>query len=147
MTLRLATTEDIPVILEMAKKFADTSPYGKYPQEYSKAEDMVKGLLIDRNKSIVILYEVNGKPEGMIAGVLSEMMFSRENVAQELIWWVNPGHRSRKSLSLKEAYEYWAKRVGAKYISMAEPNDEKVARYYERTGYKVMERNHLKVVA
>jgi hypothetical protein len=147
MTLRLATHEDMPTILEMAEKFAASSPYGEFPQETEKLTALIEGLLRDRNKGIIILYLVDGKPEGMIAGVLTEMVFSREGTTQELMWWVNPGHRTRKSLSLKEAYEYWAKRVGAKYIMMSEPGDDKVARYYERTGYRLTERAHLKVVA
>jgi hypothetical protein len=62
------------------------------------------------------------------------------------MWWVNPEHRSRKSLALKEAYEFWAKKVGAKFIQMANMNDEKIERFYQRTGYDLTERAYLKVI-
>jgi hypothetical protein len=146
MTLKLATYEDVPAILEMTEQFTGLTAYGEFPQDKEKLTALVNGLLKDRNKGIIVLYLVDDKPVGMIAGMLTEMVFSREDAAQELVWWVNPEHRTRKSFSLKEAFEYWAKRVGAKYIIMAEPNNDKVARYYERTGYRPMERSHVKVI-
>lgn len=146
MTLKLATVDDVEDVVEMAIKFAKASPYGVFPVEDGKLRQLVLDLLRDRNKGIIVLYLVEGKPQGVIAGMLSEMLFSHEPIASELIWWVNPEHRTRKSLKLKEAYEYWAKRVGAKYIQMAELNDEKIARFYQRTGYDLCERSYLKVV-
>lgn len=146
MTLKLATPEDLPYILEMAKKFAAVSPYKDYPQSDEKIEELILSLMKDRNKTVLVLYMVNDKPVGMIGGMVSEMIFSRDLVASELIWWVDMGFRSRKTLALKEAYEYWAKRIGAKYIQMSNLDDQKIERYYERTGYKLTERAYLKVI-
>lgn len=111
-----------------------------------KIEELCLSLLRDRNTTIVVLYMHNDKPVGMLAGMSSEMIFSREIIASEVIWWVEPSFRSRKTLALKEAYEYWAKRIGAKYIQMANLDDQKIERYYERTGYKLTERAYLKVI-
>lgn len=147
MTLKLATEADFPAILDMAMKFAQASPYKDFPIEEEKVAALLQTLLHDKNKTIVVLYIQNDKPVGMIAGMISEMLFNREMVASELIWWVNPEVRSRKTLSLKEAYEYWAKRVGAKYIQMTNLNDDKITRYYERTGYVLTEKSFLKKVA
>lgn len=146
MTLKLATVEDTGAVIEMAMAFAKVSPYKDFPMEREKIEELVLQLMRDRNKTVVILYMHNDKPVGMIAGMSSEMMFSRETIASEVIWWVEPGFRSRKTLALKEAYEYWAKRIGAKYIQMANLDDQKIERYYERTGYKLTERAYLKVI-
>lgn len=146
MTLKLATPEDIGPIIEMAMSFAQASPYKDLPMTREKIEELVLSLLRDKNKTIVVLYMHGDRPVGMIAGMSSEMMFSREIIASEVIWWVEPGFRSRKTLALKEAYEYWAKRIGAKYIQMANLDDQKIERYYERTGYKLTERAYLKVL-
>lgn len=146
MTLKLATAEDFPYILEMAQKFAAASPYKDFPMEEEKIQELILTLMKDRNKTIIVLYVHDGKPVGMLAGMSSEMIFSREIIASEVIWWVDPGFRSRKTLALKEAYEYWAKRIGAKYIQMANLDDQKIERYYERTGYKLTERAYLKVI-
>lgn len=146
MTLKLAGPEDVGSVIKMARSFALHSPYKDFPMEQEKIEEFVLSLMRDKNKTIVILYLHKDKPVGMLAGMSSEMIFSREKIASEVIWWVEPGFRSRKTLALKEAYEYWAKRIGAKYIQMANLNDEKIERYYERTGYKLTERAYLKVV-
>jgi hypothetical protein len=146
MTLKLATQEDVPVVVEMALRYAKASPFGRFPVDEAKINQIVQDLMRDRNKGIIVLYIVNDKPEGMIAGMLTEMLFNHDAIATELVWWVNPEHRTRKSLKLKEAYEYWAKRVGAKFIQMAEMNDDKIRRFYERTGYDLTERAYLKVI-
>jgi hypothetical protein len=49
---------------------------------------------------------------------------------------------------LKEAFEFWGKRVGAKRIQMSSLYENaKVARYYERTGYEPVEVSYLKKVS
>lgn len=144
--LKLAGVEDIGAVIDMALSFAKVSPYKDLPIEREKIEELILSLLRDKNKTIIVLYMHDGKPVGMIAGMSSEMMFSREIIASEVIWWVEPGFRSRKTLALKEAYEFWAKRIGAKYIQMANLDDQKIERYYERTGYKLTERAYLKVI-
>lgn len=145
--LKLATIEDFADIKRMAIAFAEASPYKDFPKEMEKIDELILSLLRDRNKTIIILYLHDGKPVGMIAGMSSEMIFSRDLVTSEVIWWVDQEFRgSRKSLALKEAYEYWAKRIGAKYIGMSNLDDEKISRYYERSGYKPYERAFMKVI-
>lgn len=146
MTLKLAEATDLPDIVDMALKFAAVSPYSELPIEQEKIEELILSMLKDRNKTIIVLYMKDDKPVGMLAGMTSEMLFNRELLASEVIWWVEPEHRSRKSFALKEAYEYWAKRVGAKYIQMSNLNDKRVEQFYERTGYKLTERAYLKVL-
>lgn len=147
MSLKLATVEDFEDIKRMALAFAEASPYKDFPREETKIEELILNLLRDRNKTIIILYLHEGNPVGMIAGMSSEMIFSRDLVTSEVIWWVDKEFRgSRKALALKEAYEYWAKRIGAKYIGMSNLDDPKISRYYERSGYKPYERAFMKVV-
>lgn len=146
MTLKLATYEDLPEIVDMVMSFISLSPYKDFDHPREKVEEVVHSLLRDKNKGIVVMYLVNDKPVGILGGVANEMVFSREIITAELFWWVDPAHRGRKSLALKEAFEYWSKRIGAKYIQMSGLNDPKTARYYERTGYKLTENAYLKVI-
>lgn len=144
MTLKLATHEDIPDILILAQAFVEESPYTGDAEDI---EQTVRNLLRDRNQGIIVLYLVDDKPVGFIGGVLSKMITSKDPIATEVMWYVSPSARgSRKSLALKEAFEYWAKRVGAKMIAMSTLADDKIERYYERTGYKLMEKTYLKVI-
>lgn len=146
MTLKLATHEDIPEVVDLIDSFIAGSQYANMDHSREKIEEIVLGLLKDKNKGIVILYLVNDKPVGLIGGLATEMVFSRETVATELFWWVNPSYRSRKALSLKEAFEFWGKRIGAKFIQMSGMQDEKLARYYKRTGYDLVENAFVKKV-
>jgi hypothetical protein len=146
MTLKLATQEDVPVVVEMALRYAKASPFGRFPVDEAKINQIVQDLMRDRNKGIIVLYIVERQARGYDRRDADGNVFNHDAIATELVWWVNPEHRTRKSLKLKEAYEYWAKRVGAKFIQMAEMNDDKIRRFYERTGYDLTERAYLKVI-
>lgn len=148
MTLRLATEDDIPKIVFFAKTFHGASQYSAEEFDEEKVAQLAQHILSDKHKGVVIFYVENGIEVGCLAGTLVEVLFSKELVAAELMWWVDPQYRSRKSLALKEAFEFWGKRVGAKYIQMSNPAaNPKVARYYERTGYAPFESSFLKRVS
>lgn len=147
MNLKLASMSDLETVVKLVAIFVKNSPYKNEVYDEDKVRGVVRNLLLDKNKGIVILLMKDDVPVGFIGGFLTEMVFSREPVAAELFWWVDPQYRSRKSLMLKEAFEYWSRRVGAKKIQMSSTVDnDKVARYYERTGYDPFERSFLKRV-
>lgn len=148
MMLRLATPEDMPSLIKLAVTFIRQSPYKDEPYDEDEIRDLLSILLRDRNKGIVVLLMKDDLPVGFIGGMLTKMFFSKDPLATEIFWWVDPQYRTRKSLLLKEAFEFWAKRVGAKYISLSSPaQDPRVARFYERTGYIPIENAHMKKVA
>jgi len=148
MTLKLATIDDLDRVVRLAVTFIKQSPYKNEPYDEDDIRELVSLILRDRNKGVVVFLMNEDVPVGFIGGMLTKMLFSKDQLATELFWWVDPQFRGRKSLSLKEAFEYWAKRVGAKYIAMSSPaNDERVSRFYQRTGYENIENAYLKRVA
>ncbi len=148
MTLKLATMEDLDRVVKLVEVFVKTSPYKNEEFDTEKVRQTVRTLLTDKNKGIVILYMNGEVPVGILGGFLTEWVFNRKQIAAELFWWVDPQFRSRKSLALREAFEFWAKRVGATAIQMSNlGGDEKVARYLERSGYDLFENAHLKRIA
>lgn len=139
--IRIATIEDKEQVVEMARKFAEVSPYSKYiPIE--KIEAMVEqGLQGDPTKLIIIIDE---DYRGMIAGQVSQFIYGDVLMATELLWWVDPSHRKSKVGSeLIEGFEEWAKYVGCKLITMV-CLDDALGSYYEKRGYDLRERAYMK---
>ena len=148
MNLKLASPEDIPTIVKLVVTFIRQSPYKDEPYDETEITDLVTLLLRDKNRGIIILLMKDDLPVGFIGGMATKMFFNKDLLATELFWWVDPQYRSRKSLVLKEAFEFWAKRIGAKYISLSSPaNDPRVERFYVRSGYENIENAYLKRVA
>lgn len=148
MILKLASHEDIETVVRLAVTFIRQSPYKNEPMDEGEVRELIRLMLTDKNKGIIVLLMKDDLPVGFIGGLLTKMFFSKDMMASEIFWWVDPQYRTRKSLMLKEAFEFWAKRVGARYIAMSSPaNDTRVSRFYERTGYENIENAYLKRVA
>jgi len=148
MNLKLATLDDLPDVVRLAEAFAHESPYASETIT-GEIEQFAKDLLRDPTKGIVVLYVKDGKPVGLIGGIITKMLMSQSLIATELMWYVEPEHRgSRKSLALKEAFEFWGRKMGAKFIAMSSllQSNPSIERYYDRTGYKLQEKAYLKVV-
>ena len=135
--------------MDMTLKFLDESPYKGLPADEGKLADVVLGFLQDPTEKIVILAFKDDEPVGMISGMISEHLFSREKTAFELTWWVHPEHRGVKtSIELFDAFEYWARRMNCKYVqfgaAQGTPYSDKVQKLYNRRGYRMTESNFLK---
>ena len=147
--LRIATEEDLPVLLEMCKKFVDESPYRDYPIEYPKVESLVLSFLSNQKEKICVLAVSKETPIGMIAGYLSPALFSSQQVASEIVWWVDPQYRgkSRAAIELLGAFETWARIVGASYIQMQSLTNEyemPLEKLFSTKGYRAKEIAYVK---
>lgn len=140
--LRIATIEDLPLVLDLGMKFANSSKYSKLADK-NKIEQVAKDLLeADNNQKIVLLYE----DYGMLAGLVTPFIFGTASCATELVWYVEPDKRGTKAgTALLEAFEFWAKAVGCSTITMVSI-DDKVGKYYESKGYTLYERAYMKEI-
>ena len=143
--LKLATENDWPHVLRMAKSFHETSPYGGL--EFSEASCRAmfdKYLKGDRRELIVIL--AGEIPYGMIVGYSSSLPFSLDRVAMELAWWVDEDKRGTKeSLLLFKAYEDWCVRIDCKIAQMAMLDDvTNLRKFYLKQGYRPAEQSFIK---
>lgn len=97
----------------------------------------------------LILYK-DLKPVGVLLGakVDSHPVFRKTGITIEQLWWVNPNHRGHKaSTKLIEAFEEWSRQVGVKRCVMGHFMDsigDKVKKYYDRSGYKLLEQSYVK---
>jgi GNAT superfamily N-acetyltransferase len=82
----------------------------------------------------------------MLLAVASKSLFSPHKTATEIGWYVSPDERGKEAgKQLLEAFEYWAQKVGCKYITMISL-DDRVGKFYEKKGYSLLERAYMKVL-
>jgi GNAT superfamily N-acetyltransferase len=150
MHLELATWDHYNAIQDMVLKFAKASPYAATEVDEAKAANMIVDF-IERPIDRVLLVAMDGKqPVGMLAGVISEFILSRERIASELIWWMEPDYRkSRIAFEMIEAYEFWAAKLGCSIITLSTVETEqtdRIQKYYSRKGYHLVERSFIKEI-
>lgn len=149
MQLKIGTLEDYPKVITMAYSFLKESPYKEYPIDTHKIESLVVGFLTPNNERICFLATKENEPIGMIAGGVTEALFSHQKVASEVVWWIHPDHRGRgrAAIELLGAFQDWGRRVGADYVQMVSlPSlgDSRANAIYSRLGYTLKEMSFVK---
>lgn len=147
-TLRHAGLNDIPDIMEMAKKLFYGSPYETLNLDVNRARVELERFIIESNKDfMVVLSHDDGKPVGVVAAYAFKPLFSSEKVAVECLLYLEPEYRSsRRGKELTDAYEYWAKLVGCSVVQygLLSNADAKMADFYTRIGATEVEKVYYK---
>lgn len=148
--LKLLEEQDIPFVVQLGRHFFDASPYSSLNFSEQATEDFLRSCLARPEERICILSVEDEVVVGALVGSTSKLPFSDDLVAAEIAWWVEPDHRKGShGLRMKQAYEYWATKMGAKKISMALLSGEyedKLNRYYQSTGYTKAETAYVRDV-
>jgi GNAT superfamily N-acetyltransferase len=155
VTVRSAGIADASTVLAFARRFIELSPFAHFVEfdEESARQTILQAL----SRGIVFVMELpmpvdrfgNEQPPkvvGAIMGILTPWWFSRESVAAELGWWVDPEHRGHGD-ELRRRFEGWAKQQRAPVVSLSDVKlDDSMPNgtLYERAGYEVVERAWLK---
>jgi len=146
--LKVATREDEPFVTQMALKFYSESPYRGIPINNKKVQDVIEHLMGNDLCLVLLLVSDQGKPVGMIAGHVNEMIFSTDRMASEVVWWVDKEYRgSKHSLSLLDGFEYWAYKSGCKFVQMSSlggPKSGVLDRLYSKRKYINTEQAYVK---
>ena len=140
--IREATIEDIPALVEMGMRFAQSEAYKHILRDNPVQFESMARMLITSESSVMLVLEKNGHVEGMIGMLCTPHFLSGDMFAGEVCWWINPEHRGNGVRLMKSA-EDWSREHGATSIQMVAPN-ERVGRLYERLGYKLTEMSYQK---
>lgn len=148
--LKIADGDDILELKRMALNFKAHSPYRDFPVDEDKIQEFL-GKLIDAGpkNAVILMAIVDDKPVGMLVGLAAEFIFSRDRYASEIAWWVDPAFRGSAGKELQEAFAYWAKKVGCKYLSMALLENEdttKMKKIYKKLGLVPAEQAWIKEI-
>lgn len=137
MTVRLAEPADVARVIAMGTRFADESSYAAIfgPADADKVAALTARLALSAS-ACVFVAEQAGVVIGVIAGHLYDHpMFTDVRMASEVIWWVEPEHRTgRTAVRLLAAFEQWADDHGATHVQMIAWTD-RVGEFYGRRHY------------
>jgi len=141
--IRKATTEDIFSIAVLGRQFVR-----EVGEEFSfDSETAIRSLqmAIPSDQFFLWVSEQDGDVVGFLAGTLSGTLFSKDKVASELVWYMDPAHRGSEAIKLVNKFEDWAKANGCNRVSMADVDLlNSLSSLYERKGYKLYEKAYVK---
>lgn len=139
--IRQADINDLSLCVSLANKFIDSTKY-KSAVDQAYLQSTVEALL-NSPHAVVFLYD----DVGFIAGALQEFRFGPQMIAAEVGWWIDPNMRSKGIGGLLlEAFENWAKEVGADYVTMVGLGNKEVEDFYIKQGYSLAEYTYMKEV-
>jgi len=147
--IRYATVADINSLIEMGKDFLSYSEHGK-SVEFDH-DQIAQGLCAVLDSGVIFIAEIDGQIIGGLVGCMSTLWFAPSTkIAVEMAWWIKPEHRGNKfSIKLLQEFERWGIKMGAKQIVMSDlviDGDTPAGRLFEKLGYVLVERSHIKGV-
>lgn len=144
-TIRPATMDDVPAIVEMAKRFYPESPYptiyGDMPAEQAAGLAIVAMQGMAEHgivPGVMLVAEHGGALVGMLCAHIDPATFTPAVIAAELVWWVEPEHRGgMTAVRLLRAGEAAARERGADVFNMAAlaTSPEEAHQILQRMGY------------
>lgn len=146
-TLRLASLDDIPYLLDLAKTQYETSGWDMIPVDYTKARQMFEKFVIEGQKeAMVLISHDKGKAVGVMAAYAFTPLFSNSKVAVEVLWYLEPEYRGRRGVDMKQAFEYWAKLIGAEFVQygVLSTSPDGLEKLYQRDGMHKSETVYIK---
>jgi len=149
--IRPMTSDDIPAILPMARRFLQFSEYRALNDELSN-ECITTGMgsVIDMNMSLVA--DDGDRIVGFLFGIVGPLWFAQHiQVAVELAWWVDPEHRGLAGVRLLQTFEQLARERGLRYVAMSDlvlngSEQSPASRILGHFGYTLCERMHAKEI-
>lgn len=141
MTIRAATLEDIPAIVELGRRMHAESPrFSKLQYAPDKVEATFTIALTDHRYFTLVKVEEDGEIIGGFAGFMAPHWCSYDEVAQDLAVFVRPDRRGGMlAARMVKAFVYWADSRGAKLIALGISTGvmvEETARLYKSLGLK-----------
>jgi GNAT superfamily N-acetyltransferase len=148
-TLRLATLEDVPYILDLSKKLYQESPY-KGTLNPTKMRAHLERAVIERGKYLVLVSFDGDKVVGAVVAYTYQPLFSDDWIAIEVLLYLEKTYRaSTRGVELIEAFEYWAKMAGCQSVQFGVLTGfpKALEKLYERRGGEMTERLYTKVLS
>ena len=148
VTIRAATADDVPIIVDMALHFQDTTAYAHHLRATPSMMVRVVEQILTREDAGLWLADNGGDVCGMLAAALYVQPFSGESIGAEIVWWMNPDARGgRTAIRLLREAERWAKDRGATTFQMMAPVGKtgtilELGRLYEALHYEPIETHY-----
>ena len=141
---RIATFEDIPTLVELAKEFHEMSFLKRYDFSPSGAKTVFQAMISNPN-TVVIMHR-----DGLIGGGVSDYPFCDVRLAKETFWYARK--RSGAGIRLLKRYMQWVDESGAQLdimsamVGIDNQDDGVVMGLLERMSYRLMEHTMVRVI-
>lgn len=141
--IREITPEDKPQILSLIEMFFNER-LNKSGADYSPefANDHFDAFIQTPN-ILALCAEVDGEIAGLIAGIPSAILFSKEVAMQELVWYVKPEKRNC-GLRLLREFEKRTHALGIFQVMMVGMSGDQILNLYPRFGYVEIQKTFMK---
>lgn len=144
--IREATASDIPGIARLGEKFHAAAGWEEIP--YSRADcEASLATFMEADCFICLVAEQGGEIVGMAAGIVSPVYFNRSHVSGEELFWWSDDKAPLAGIRLLDALEKAGRERGChtwQMKSLARLNGERMAKLYERRGYRASENSFIK---
>lgn len=138
MKLRVATKDDVPILVEMGEKFIKESPTYTQRGFIPEKTAMHFNWLLEGN-GVIFVAEIFGEIVGAFIGGITTDWQSEHKLAFDYVMYVKPEHRtSGVAKELVNAFVLWAKEMGADRINCGTAtmvNTKQCAALYESLGF------------
>ena len=148
MIIRNACKDDMPELIAGSLRFHEAMLKQKTLTFDPDSAKKLMMFLIGSPAALVLVMEMKKSIVGAIGGFLSPWMLDwRIKIMTEFFWWLNEERRG-SGIRLLIEFERLAKIKGADRMIMVtlQQDDETLARYYERRGYKHLEHHFIKEI-
>lgn len=148
MIVREIDSTELPLTVPLAKRFHDQAGFDSEFSETRYAATLMQAL----ESGILGAFGMfdGDKLVGLLLGIIGPQFLVEANLAQELMWWVEPEYRkSLNPIRLLTLFEEWAKTNGAQAIVMArftEADDNRLDKFYKKRGFREIETHYLKKI-
>jgi GNAT superfamily N-acetyltransferase len=147
---RVATEKDALDVVFLTKRFVrESGNMSTLGFDQGKVFDLFLDI-VEREDFLVLVKEHEEEIVGMFVAFVVPCFFSEKVQAVELAWYTDKEHRGpRDNLKVIKMYEEWAKERGAvmvNLINLDQLNGEKVGRFYNKNGYKIVENTFVKEI-
>lgn len=140
MTVRKATSEDIPKVVELARRFLHEGPYATELEDNPEWALQCAKNLFAAPGSVILVADCEGEVVGAFVLYIYNHLFSGVLTGVELMWYVEPEHRPGGiSLKLLAEAERIAREAGCKRMQLTAPSEEVGNLYRYCGGYKKIE--------
>ncbi len=149
MTVRIATIEDIPTIVEMGRRFHAASGYASIVAYDPQSAANTFASIMENPDGVLLVAVQDGEICGTAAAMSYPFYFNvHHKTGNEFFWWVNPEFRGTNvGRELLDALEMWkdSMNAGSFTVSALESmRPEIVGEIYRRRGYVPSDRSFIK---
>jgi GNAT superfamily N-acetyltransferase len=148
MSIRFATAEDIPTLVDIGRVYQQESRFKRYRYNPEKLRLNLENLVANTSGSHCFFVADNAKrePYALLIGCIETYFFSDEPVAQSILFWVHPEHRGGSAaVKLMQAFRKWAMNRNAFEVAIgvnSAVHIDKADQFFRKLGFQITGGNY-----